>query len=157
MAEVAAAPANAPQVPRVELGRQEALAMLDDAVVPADANLDAAVPGAAMAVYNNTGQVCTAGTRLFVQRSIQSEFVARLGEFSRTVNVIGAEVVDKFLGLTAEIVGADYVLPVPEAPSPMLAPLLSVLPGQLFAAALARAKGLDPDRPPGLGLGLACG
>ena len=56
-------------------------------IVFADANLDAAVPGAAMAVYNNTGQVCTAGTRLFVQRSIQSEFVARLGEFSRTVNV----------------------------------------------------------------------
>jgi glucosamine--fructose-6-phosphate aminotransferase (isomerizing) len=32
----------------------------------------------------------------------------------------------------------------------VLAPLLSVLPGQLFAGALARAKGLDPDRPPGL-------
>jgi glutamine---fructose-6-phosphate transaminase (isomerizing) len=54
-------------------------------------------------------------------------------------------------GSAAErIAGADYVLPVPEAPAPVLAPLLSVLPGQLFAAALARAKGLDPDRPPGL-------
>jgi glutamine---fructose-6-phosphate transaminase (isomerizing) len=31
-----------------------------------------------------------------------------------------------------------------------LSPLLSVVPGQLFAASLARAKGLDPDRPVGL-------
>src|SRR5262245_43014344 len=49
-----------------------------------------------------------------------------------------------------EISGADYALSVPEAPAPVLAPLLSVLPGQLAAFALARAKGLDPDRPPGL-------
>lgn len=45
---------------------------------------------------------------------------------------------------------ADYVLPIPTPPSPLLAPLLSVVPGQLFAWALARAKGLDPDRPRGL-------
>jgi glucosamine--fructose-6-phosphate aminotransferase (isomerizing) len=50
----------------------------------------------------------------------------------------------------SEITGADYLLSVPEAPQPVLAPLLSVVPGQLFAAALARAKGLDPDRPAGL-------
>ena len=45
----------------------------------------------------------------------------------------------------AAIAGADYVLPTPPAPDPLLAPLLSVVPGQLFAWALARAKGLDPD------------
>jgi glutamine---fructose-6-phosphate transaminase (isomerizing) len=50
----------------------------------------------------------------------------------------------------AAIAGASYRLPVPEAPSPVLSPLLSVLPGQLFAAALARAKGLDADSPAGL-------
>jgi glucosamine--fructose-6-phosphate aminotransferase (isomerizing) len=33
---------------------------------------------------------------------------------------------------------------------PLLSPLLSVVPGQLFAAALARARGLDPDHPVGL-------
>ena len=48
------------------------------------------------------------------------------------------------------IEGASYALPVPEAPNPELAPLLSVLPGQLFAWALAQAKGLDPDKPHGL-------
>jgi glucosamine--fructose-6-phosphate aminotransferase (isomerizing) len=50
----------------------------------------------------------------------------------------------------AELEGAAYSLPVPEAPNPILAPLLSVVPGQLFAAALAQAKGLDADRPVGL-------
>jgi glucosamine--fructose-6-phosphate aminotransferase (isomerizing) len=48
------------------------------------------------------------------------------------------------------IAGASYVLPVPKPPLPVLAPLLSVVPGQLFAWALARAKGLDPDQPRGL-------
>jgi glutamine---fructose-6-phosphate transaminase (isomerizing) len=49
-----------------------------------------------------------------------------------------------------DVVGAAHVLPVPEAPLAVLAPLLSVVPGQLFAATLARAKGLDPDHPEGL-------
>jgi glucosamine--fructose-6-phosphate aminotransferase (isomerizing) len=48
------------------------------------------------------------------------------------------------------VAGAAYVLPVPRPPRPLLAPLLSVVPGQLFAWALSRAKGLDPDRPRGL-------
>ena len=46
--------------------------------------------------------------------------------------------------------GAAYVVPVPQAPSALAEPLLSVVPGQLFAWAVARAKGLDPDRPNGL-------
>jgi glucosamine--fructose-6-phosphate aminotransferase (isomerizing) len=48
------------------------------------------------------------------------------------------------------IPGAEVVLPGPPAPSPLLAPLLSIVPGQLFAWALARARGLDPDAPRGL-------
>ena len=48
---------------------------------------------------------------------------------------------------TAEIEGAAFRLPVPDPPLPLLSPLLSVVPGQLFAAALARAKGLDADHP----------
>jgi glucosamine--fructose-6-phosphate aminotransferase (isomerizing) len=45
---------------------------------------------------------------------------------------------------------AQYVLPVPKPSEPLVAPLLSVVPGQLFAGAVARAKGLDPDKPRGL-------
>jgi len=47
----------------------------------------------------------------------------------------------------AEVEGAAWRLPVPAPPLPLLSPLLSVVPGQLFAASLAEAKGLDPDRP----------
>jgi glucosamine--fructose-6-phosphate aminotransferase (isomerizing) len=49
-----------------------------------------------------------------------------------------------------EIDGAEVVLPVPMPPLAVLSPLLSVVPGQLLAWALALAKGLDPDRPAGL-------
>ncbi len=45
---------------------------------------------------------------------------------------------------------ADYRLSSPKPKLPLLAPLLSVVPGQVFAWALARAKGLDPDHPRGL-------
>lgn len=37
-------------------------------VIFADADLDLAIPGAANAVCMNTGQVCVAGSRLYVQR-----------------------------------------------------------------------------------------
>jgi glucosamine--fructose-6-phosphate aminotransferase (isomerizing) len=50
----------------------------------------------------------------------------------------------------AMVEGAEYVLPIPRPRVPLLTPLLSVVPGQLFAWGLARAKGLDPDRPRGL-------
>ncbi len=56
-------------------------------IVFADANLDKAVPGAAMGVFGNSGQVCVAGTRIFVQRSIQEEFVERMQAFTKTIRV----------------------------------------------------------------------
>jgi aldehyde dehydrogenase (NAD+) len=56
-------------------------------IVFADADLDIAVPGAAMGVYGNSGQVCVAGTRLFVQRAVQEEFLERLNKFSATLRV----------------------------------------------------------------------
>lgn len=56
-------------------------------LVFADADLDKAVPGAAMGVYANSGQVCVAGSRILVQRSIHDEFVERLTEFAKTIRV----------------------------------------------------------------------
>jgi glucosamine--fructose-6-phosphate aminotransferase (isomerizing) len=53
-------------------------------------------------------------------------------------------------GAAAEIADAAYTLPVPDAGDRVFAPLLSVVPGQLFAASLARVKGLDADVPHGL-------
>jgi glucosamine--fructose-6-phosphate aminotransferase (isomerizing) len=65
--------------------------------------------------------------------------VARARE-SAAVIVASGSVADR-------VRGASYVLRTPAAPLPLLSPLLSVLPGQLFASVLAQAKGLDPDRP----------
>jgi aldehyde dehydrogenase (NAD+) len=56
-------------------------------IVFADANLDIAVPAAAMSVFGNSGQVCVAGTRLFVQRSIEVEFLERLKAFSKALKI----------------------------------------------------------------------
>ena len=54
-------------------------------------------------------------------------------------------------GTAAErIKGAAFTVPVPMPEPALLSPLLSVVPGQLFASALARARGLDPDAPHGL-------
>jgi hypothetical protein len=47
-------------------------------VVFADADLARAVPGAAMGVFSNSGQVCCAGTRIYAERPIYDEFVAGL-------------------------------------------------------------------------------
>ncbi len=43
-----------------------------------DADLDRAVRGSLWGIFYNTGQVCCAGTRLLVQRSIAEEFTRRL-------------------------------------------------------------------------------
>ncbi|OHV19659.1 betaine-aldehyde dehydrogenase [Parafrankia soli] len=56
-------------------------------VVFADADLDRAVPGAAMAVFTNSGQICCAGTRIFVERSIHDEFVERIATFAANLQV----------------------------------------------------------------------
>ena len=56
-------------------------------IVFADAQLDEAVLGAAMGVFNNTGQMCNAGTRIFVERSIHSEFVERLISLANELKV----------------------------------------------------------------------
>jgi aminomuconate-semialdehyde/2-hydroxymuconate-6-semialdehyde dehydrogenase len=46
-------------------------------VVFADADLDEAVAWSIRAIYTNAGQVCLAGSRLYVQRPVLEEFTAR--------------------------------------------------------------------------------
>jgi aminomuconate-semialdehyde/2-hydroxymuconate-6-semialdehyde dehydrogenase len=46
-------------------------------VVFADADLDVAVEWSIKAIFTNTGQVCLAGSRLYVQRDIYDEFLNR--------------------------------------------------------------------------------
>lgn len=56
-------------------------------VIFADADLNAAVAGAGMGVFGNTGQICSAGTRILVERPIYDEFVGRLSDFARGLRV----------------------------------------------------------------------
>ncbi len=52
-------------------------------IVFADADLDKAATMAAMAVFYNGGQTCTAGTRLIVEKSVADEFVAKVIEATK--------------------------------------------------------------------------
>ncbi len=56
-------------------------------IVYADADLDAAARGAVAGGFVNAGQDCTAATRVYVQRPIYDEFVARLKAYVETVRV----------------------------------------------------------------------
>ena len=56
-------------------------------IVFADADLEAAVPGAAMAIFGSTGQACSAGSRLYVQRPVYDEFIAGVCELGARLTV----------------------------------------------------------------------
>ena len=58
----------------MELGGKSPLVIFDDA------DLDNAVSGAILGNFYSTGQVCSNGTRVFVQKGIREAFVARLVE-----------------------------------------------------------------------------
>ena len=56
-------------------------------IVCADADLDKAIPGAAMAIFFNAGQVCTAGSRLYVDAKIYEPFMAGIAAFASSIKV----------------------------------------------------------------------
>jgi len=56
-------------------------------VVFADADLDAAVQGAAAGALINSGQDCTAATRAYVQRPLYEEFVGKVSELFSSIRV----------------------------------------------------------------------
>jgi glucosamine--fructose-6-phosphate aminotransferase (isomerizing) len=91
-----------------------------------------------------------------VDRSLPIWAIATTGESlpavveaTKRARALGAQVIAS--GAAAgSIDDASFLLPTSPAPMPLLSPLISVLPGQLFAHALGLAKGLDPDAPTGL-------
>jgi phenylacetaldehyde dehydrogenase len=56
-------------------------------VVFADVDLDAAIAGAASAIFFNHGQCCCAGSRLYVENSIFDKVVEGVAEHARKINV----------------------------------------------------------------------
>jgi phenylacetaldehyde dehydrogenase len=56
-------------------------------VVFADADMDVAIPGAASAIFFNHGQVCSAGSRLFVEKSAFDEVTEGVAEQAKKMKV----------------------------------------------------------------------
>jgi betaine-aldehyde dehydrogenase len=56
-------------------------------IVFADADMDQAVNGAMMGIFFNQGQVCCAGSRLFVEEKVKEEFLGRLKDKALRINV----------------------------------------------------------------------
>jgi acyl-CoA reductase-like NAD-dependent aldehyde dehydrogenase len=52
-------------------------------IILPDADLDAAIKGAYLGIYFNSGQACNAGSRLFVQRELFDEVIERLAGYAR--------------------------------------------------------------------------
>ena len=75
--------AAAPRLKRVsmELGGKSPQLVFDDA------DLDLAATAVTNAVWGHSGQVCTAGTRVLVQRGIHDEFVAEMVARSRSIRL----------------------------------------------------------------------
>ena len=65
----------------LELGGKSPVILLDDA------NMDKAVQGIAMGIFGNTGQVCVAGSRLYIQRGIFDKAVERISKEARSLKV----------------------------------------------------------------------
>src|SRR5690606_5352799 len=85
--KVAAAAAGNLKHVTMELGGKAPLIVFDDA------DIDSAVGGAMLGNFYSTGQVCSTGTRVFVQTSIKEKFLARLKE--RTEKIVIGDPMDE--------------------------------------------------------------
>src|SRR4051812_24589692 len=56
-------------------------------IVFADANLEAALKGVFMGIFFCQGEICSAGSRVFVEQPIYEEFVGRLAEMAKSVRL----------------------------------------------------------------------
>ncbi|MCC7411483.1 MAG: aldehyde dehydrogenase family protein [Gammaproteobacteria bacterium] len=67
-------------------------------IVFADADLDAAVTGAAQAIFANAGQVCVAGSRLYVEDGVYDEVLAGIADVARSIRVGPGQAADTQMG-----------------------------------------------------------
>jgi glutamine---fructose-6-phosphate transaminase (isomerizing) len=127
--------------PEFATARETALKLLETCRIAASPLTATDLAHGPVAVLDSLFPVWTIASRDKTLSAVQ-EAAARVREFGSTLVACGdaADAID----------GAHYRLPVPTPAVKLLSPLLSVVPGQLFAAALARGKGFDPDRPRGL-------
>jgi p-cumic aldehyde dehydrogenase len=79
------------QIARSALGNMKRVSLelggKSPSIVCADADLEQAIPGAALAIFFNSGQVCFAASRLYVHRSIYDRFIAGLAAVAESFAV----------------------------------------------------------------------
>ncbi len=85
--KVAGAAASSLKHVTMELGGKSPLIVFDDA------DLESAIGGAMLGNFYSTGQVCSNGTRVFVQKGIKQKFLSRLKE--RTEKIVIGEPLDE--------------------------------------------------------------
>lgn len=56
-------------------------------IILADADLERAIPGAAMAIFANSGQICTAGSRLLVEAPIYDKVIEGVAGFADSLKL----------------------------------------------------------------------
>ncbi len=102
-------------------------------IVFADCNLEAALGGALSAIFINQGQMCTAGSRLFVHEDIYDSFVERLVQRTRELRVGDPQKAATEIGPLTSRDHRDY--------------LLSVIDKAVKAGAHLECGGKAPDGP----------
>lgn len=88
----------------LELGGKSPFVIFDDA------NLDAAVDSACMTIFYNQGQTCTAGSRLFVQKSIKHKVIDMILDKAKKIVVGNPATEDVHLGAIVSREQYDRVL-----------------------------------------------
>ncbi|XP_071102502.1 4-trimethylaminobutyraldehyde dehydrogenase-like [Haliotis cracherodii] len=79
-------------------------------IIFSDADMDNAVKGAMLANFSNQGQVCSNGTRVFVQKDVVKEFLKKLVERTQKMKIGDPNVEDTTVGATISSSQADKVL-----------------------------------------------
>jgi betaine-aldehyde dehydrogenase len=78
-------------------------------IIFADANLKAAADAATVAIFEGTGQSCTAGSRLFVERKVYDEMIAMIIERARALRVDLPDAPGAQLGPSASFSQREYI------------------------------------------------
>jgi betaine-aldehyde dehydrogenase len=78
-------------------------------IIFADANLKAAADAATVAIFEGTGQSCTAGSRLFVERAVYDEVISMIMERARGLRVDLPDAPGAQLGPSASFAQREFV------------------------------------------------
>jgi p-cumic aldehyde dehydrogenase len=79
-------------------------------IIMPDADLEKAIPGAAMAIFFNSGQICFAGSRLLVHESIYEEVIQGISEFAKQLPIGNGRDANTVLGPVVSKAQQDSIM-----------------------------------------------